>query len=64
MSAISGQGMNGPGPRFAILNDASPPDSQSTTRRLTTLGIAAFVTISGLVTALLLSLATFGYEIR
>ena len=47
--------MKDPGPRFAILEDVSPPESRSTRRRLTTFGIAALVTISGLATALLLS---------
>ena len=46
--------MKEPGPRFAILEDVSPPESRSTRRRLTTFGIAALVTISGLATALLL----------
>ena len=49
--------MKDPGPRFAILEDVSPPESRSTRRRLTTFGIAALVTISGLATALLLRYA-------
>ena len=54
--------MTGGEPHFLVLDEISPTTPKWAKRRLVTYAIAAFVTVSGLVIALLLG--KYGYDIR
>jgi hypothetical protein len=54
--------MTGLGPQFSVLDEIHSPETKWTRRRIIIFALAAFVTISGLVTALVLG--KYGYDIR